>query len=53
MGGANQINDQVIANAVARWRGTAPVNKPAPAPLPDSTSRADEFVGWSAPSYRG
>lgn len=53
VGGAAQINDQVIASVVARWRGTAPVNKPAPAPMPDLTSRADELVGWSAPTYRG
>jgi uncharacterized protein len=50
---ANQINDQVIANVVARWRGTAPVNKPAPAPMPDLKSRESELVGWSAPTYRG
>ena len=47
-GGANAINDQVIANVVARWRGTAPVNKPAPAPIPDSASRTNDLVGWSA-----
>jgi DNA helicase HerA-like ATPase len=51
-GGADQINDQVIANVVARWRGTAPVAKPAPAPMPDLASRANDLVGWSAPSYR-
>jgi uncharacterized protein len=50
--GANQIDDQVIANVVARWRGTAAVNKPAPAPMPDLKSRTDELVGWSAPTYR-
>jgi uncharacterized protein len=49
----NQINDQVIANVVARWRGTAAVNKPAPPPIPDLKSRASELVGWSAPTYRG
>jgi hypothetical protein len=51
--GASQINDQVIANVVARCRGTAPVSKPAPAPMPDAASRADELVGWSAPTCRG
>jgi uncharacterized protein len=50
---ADQINDQVIANVVARWRGTAAVNKPAPAPMPDLKSRESELVGWSAPTYRG
>jgi uncharacterized protein len=50
---ANQINDQVIANVVARWRGSAPVNKPAPAPTLDAKSRESELVGWSAPTYRG
>ena len=53
VGGANAINYQVIANVVARWRGTAPVSKPAPAPMPDLGSPADALVGWSAPSYRG
>jgi DNA helicase HerA-like ATPase len=50
--GGNQVTDSVIADVVARWRGSAPVSKPAPAPMPDPTSRANDLVGWSATSYR-
>ncbi len=51
--GATQIDDQTIATVVARWRGTAAVNRPAPAPMPDRKSRESELIGWSAPTYRG
>jgi uncharacterized protein len=50
---ATQIDDQTIAAVVARWRGTAAINKPTPTPVPDPKSRESELVGWSAPTYRG
>jgi uncharacterized protein len=50
---ATQIDEQTIATVVARWRGTAAINKLAPTPVPDPKSRESELVGWSAPTYRG
>ena len=50
---ADKIDDRVITDIVARWRGTAPSSKPVAAPpLADLDVPAGDIIGWSAPTHR-
>lgn len=50
---ADKIDDRVITDIVARWRGTAPSAKPVAAPpLADLDVHAGDIIGWSAPTHR-
>lgn len=50
---ADKIDDRVITDIIARWRGTAPSAKPVAAPpLVDLDVTAGDIIGWSAPTHR-
>lgn len=50
---ADKIDDRLITDIIARWRGTAPNSKPVAAPpLADLDVRAGDIIAWSAPSHR-
>jgi uncharacterized protein len=49
----DRTDEQVIATVVARWRGTAPVVRPAPEPVaPEPEMRFTDGPNWSAPYRR-
>ena len=46
----NQVDEEMVAEVVARWRGTVTGNKTAPQPMPPELQRrAEEAMSWPPP----